>query len=385
MTRNRSAHRPKAASRLPFALAFVAALTLVAATVLGTTPAEANMTSCPASIQVEQGGSSNATVSMNSPDGGAFLTVSASGVSAQVLAPGARTSAGSWSNGVRVSAGATASGSGSVTVTENGATGPIDSCTISVSIIPTTTTTTTSTTTTTTTTRPPTTTTTQPPTTTTSTTTTTVPPTTTTSSTTTTSTTTTTTTTVPPTTTSSTTTSTTAPPFAVTTLPDDPAAIGSTDGGGSDFLSENWWWLTIIGLVLIALIASVAVLRPDIPGFGGRVRAAGPAAATRRRPDGRPGRRGPGQWLRDTVSPDRYARRPGRVRGPSVGQRVRQTKVAQGIEDKVARPKVKGPSLWQRIRNASPFGWFRDSEIADSFRARSSARKVRRDIKRRGH
>jgi len=161
-------------------------------------------------------------------------------------------------------------------------------------------------------------------------------------------------------------------------------ALGEPDGnGGTDFLSENWWWLTIIGLVLVALIASVAVLRPDIPGFGGRVRAAGPATATRRRSDGRPARRGLGRWIGDTVSPSRFSSRPAQVKGPTVSQRVRQSKVAQGIEEKVAHPRVRRPSLWQRFRNARIFDRFRDSEVVDSIRARTSARRVRQNIKRR--
>jgi hypothetical protein len=59
------------------------------------------------------------------------------------------------------------------------------------------------------------------------------------------------------------------------------------------------------------------------------------------------------------------------VASPTIGQRVKRTKVAQSVVSRTAQPKPPKPSFFRRIGN-----WFRDTEMADSMRARSDARRV---------
>ncbi len=54
-----------------------------------------------------------------------------------------------------------------------------------------------------------------------------------------------------------------------------------------------------------------------------------------------------------------------------MGQRVKRTKVAQNMAARTSQPKPPKPSFFRRIGN-----WFRDTEIADTMRARSDARRV---------
>ena len=162
----------------------------------------------------------------------------------------------------------------------------------------------------------------------------------------------TTTTTAAPTTTTAaptTTTSTTAAPATTTTIA---AVVLPTDSDDS-FLAGNWWWLTIIGLALIALIATLSLLQPQREGLSARY-ANGAAGA---RPAGRHVKK---RNIGVTAS------------APTVGQRVRRTKVAQSITMRGAQPKPPKPSRFRRMTN-----WFRDTELADSFRARSEARQVK--------
>ncbi|MDJ0498392.1 MAG: hypothetical protein QNJ89_11215 [Acidimicrobiia bacterium] len=96
---------------------------------------------------------------------------------------------------------------------------------------------------------------------------------------------------------------------------------------------------------MIALIATIALLQPQRQGFGDRVavgagsraRAAGPKPAA-----------------------------------PTVGSRVRRTKVAQSISMRGAQPKPPKPSVLRRWSNR-----LRDTELADTFRARSEAKQVK--------
>ncbi|MEA2003014.1 MAG: hypothetical protein U9N84_14155, partial [Actinomycetota bacterium] len=165
----------------------------------------------------------------------------------------------------------------------------------------------------------------------------------------------TTTTTAAPTTTTTiaptTTTTTTAAPATTTTL----AAIVLPPGSDDTFLSNNWWWLTIVGLTLMALIATLAILQPQRQGFGGRVAGGVGAGAAGRH-----------------VKRRSFGSREAKPAAPTVGQRVRRTKVAQNITMRGAQPKPPKPSVFRRFSN-----WIRDTEIADSFRARSEAKQVK--------
>jgi hypothetical protein len=91
------------------------------------------------------------------------------------------------------------------------------------------------------------------------------------------------------------------------------------------------------------MIATVALLQPQQQGFGNRA-VAGAAAG-------------------------RQAKT--RAASPTVGQRVRRTKVAQNITMRGAQPKPPKPSTFRRLTN-----WVRDTEVADTFRARSDAKQV---------
>jgi hypothetical protein len=106
---------------------------------------------------------------------------------------------------------------------------------------------------------------------------------------------------------------------------------------------------------LIALIATIAILQPQRQGFGGRV-----AAGAAPRPAGR-------HVKKRAVS----AREPKPVT-PTMGQRVRRTKVAQNISMRGAQPKAPKPSMFRRMSN-----WARDTEIADTWRAKSEAKQVK--------
>jgi hypothetical protein len=112
-------------------------------------------------------------------------------------------------------------------------------------------------------------------------------------------------------------------------------------------------------LALIALIATVALLQPQQQGFNGRA-AAGVASG---RAAGRHAKRKSG------AAP--------RAAAPTVGQRVRRTKVAHNITMRSAQPKPPKPSMFRRMSNR-----LRDTEIADTFRARSGARQVKARTKR---
>jgi hypothetical protein len=92
------------------------------------------------------------------------------------------------------------------------------------------------------------------------------------------------------------------------------------------------------------MIATVALLQPQQQGFGNRA-VAGAASG-------------------------RQAKT--RAASPTVGQRVRRTKVAQNITMRGAQPKPPKPSVARRLTN-----WVRDTEVADSFRARSGAKQVK--------
>jgi hypothetical protein len=131
------------------------------------------------------------------------------------------------------------------------------------------------------------------------------------------------------------------------------AAIGPGGPGSESFLGNNWWWLTIMGLTLIALIATIAILQPQRQ--VGTSRVAGAAAG----PAGRHVRR------------RTYGPRENRVAAPTVGQRVKRTKVAQSMVSRTTQSKPPKPNLFRRMSN-----WFRDTEVADSMRARSDARRV---------
>jgi hypothetical protein len=105
----------------------------------------------------------------------------------------------------------------------------------------------------------------------------------------------------------------------------------------------------------MALIATLAILQPQRQGFGGRV-----VGGVGARPAGR------------HVKRRSLGSREVKPATPTVGQRVRRTKVAQNITMRGAQPKPPKPSMFRRLSN-----WVRDTEIADSFRARSEARQVR--------
>lgn len=105
-----------------------------------------------------------------------------------------------------------------------------------------------------------------------------------------------------------------------------------------------------MGLALIAMIATIALLQPQAQGANGRAGAA--------------------------VAGGRHVRRRGpavpKTAAPTVGQRVRRTKVAQNITLRGAQAKPPKPSMFRRMTNR-----LRDTEIADSFRARSDAKQVK--------
>jgi len=65
-----------------------------------------------------------------------------------------------------------------------------------------------------------------------------------------------------------------------------------------------------------------------------------------------------------------------RVRGPSVGQRVKTSSVAKTVK----KPPKRAPVAHQR---ESVRGRMRESEMADAFRARKAAKQVRAQIKNR--
>jgi hypothetical protein len=102
----------------------------------------------------------------------------------------------------------------------------------------------------------------------------------------------------------------------------------------------------------MALIATIAILQPQRQGFGSRALAGAAARPT-------------GRHVRGRGAPTRSA-------GPSVGARVRRSKVAQNITMRSAQPKPPKPSLFRRMSN-----WIRDTELADTLRARSDAKQVR--------
>jgi hypothetical protein len=106
-------------------------------------------------------------------------------------------------------------------------------------------------------------------------------------------------------------------------------------------------------LTLIALIATIAILQPQRQ--VGTSRVAGAAAG----PVGRHVRR------------RTYGPRENRIAAPTVGQRVKRTMMAQSVVSRTVQTKPPKPGLFRRIGN-----WFRDTEVADSMRARSDARKV---------
>jgi hypothetical protein len=108
-------------------------------------------------------------------------------------------------------------------------------------------------------------------------------------------------------------------------------------------------------LSLIALITTIAILEPQRQGFGGRI--AGGAGA---RPAG----------LR--VKKPFFAVRDAKSTTRSVGQRVRRTKVAHSITMRGTQSKSSKPSMFRKFTI-----WVRDTEVADSMRARSEAKQVK--------
>jgi hypothetical protein len=149
-------------------------------------------------------------------------------------------------------------------------------------------------------------------------------------------------------TTTTSTTTTAAPVVSSTTT--TLAALGPGGPGDDSFLGNNWWWLTIIGLTLIALIATIAILQPQRQIGAARVAGVPMGRHVRRRT---------------------YGPRETRVASPTVAQRVKRTRVAQSVVSRTTQTKPPKPSLFRRMAN-----WFRDTEIADSMRARSDARRV---------
>jgi hypothetical protein len=121
--------------------------------------------------------------------------------------------------------------------------------------------------------------------------------------------------------------------------------------GGDTFLTNNWWWLTIVGLTLIALIATIGILQPQRAGVGAGAGALAGGRHAKKRS---------------------FGAREVKPASPTVGQRVKRTKVAQNISMRGAQPKPPKPSMFRRMTN-----WARDTEIADSMRARSDAKQVK--------
>jgi hypothetical protein len=103
------------------------------------------------------------------------------------------------------------------------------------------------------------------------------------------------------------------------------------------------------------MIATIALLQPQQQGFGNRAVA---GAAAGGRAAGRHTKK------REAAAP--------RAATPTVSQRVRRTKVAQNITMRGAQPKPPKPSMFRRLTN-----WVRDTEVADTFRARSDAKQVK--------
>jgi len=334
------------------------AIALIGVSVIANASAEAVINNCGGTITVEAGGNGGARTYTIVNDGAAGLQITSSlpgGVNAS-LSKSSGTD--TWNTTLTVGASAVATpGSFTIQLAEIGVPGA-GTCSQSVQVVATTTTTTTSTTTTTTTTttRPPVITTTLPPTTTTTTTTTTLPPTTTT-------------TTLPPTTTTEPppTTTTTEPLVVVpTTAPSAVGPTGPVDSGSSPPI------LPILGFVLVvALGGALMSLRPDQAGFGARFRAVRNGGVVSRSQYGR--RRTLGQWLTDMTGISGLGRRK-RVKGPSVGQRVKTSSVAKTVKKPPKRAPIARPK--DSVR-----GRLRESEMADAFRARKAAKRVRAQIK----
>jgi hypothetical protein len=331
------------------------AVALIWTSVIANASAEAVINNCGGTITVEAGGNVGGRTYTIVNEGVAGLAIT--GTLPNGVSAGLNRSNGqdTWTTTLTVGASDTATpGSFTITLSEFGVTSP-DTCVQSVQVVATTTSTTTTTTTTT---RPPVITTTLPPTTTTTTTTTTLPPTTTT------------TTTLPPTTTTEPpppTTTTTEPLVVVPTTA--PNAIGPTgpidSGSGSPILP-------ILGFVLVVALGGALIsLRPDQAGFGARFRAVRSGGVVSRSQYGR--RRGFGQWLTDMTGISGLGRRK-RVRGPSVGQRVKTSSVAKTVK----KPPKRAPVAKQKD---SVRGRLRESEMADAFRARKAAKQVRAQIK----
>jgi hypothetical protein len=181
-----------------------------------------------------------------------------------------------------------------------------------------------------------------------------------------------------------------------------PQAAAPTPESGFDL-----WWLAIAGgLVLVGLLVTLVRLRPETPGFAQRAGAAAPVAWLRRRSDSEPEAAAPGPPMRvapsgpppppKPVSVDapkaqlgeRIAARLSRpqapkVKGPSLGQRLAQSRLGRAIAERFTGPKIKGPSLRQRMLNSAFARRMSQTDVADSMRARKAAKQLRATIEER--
>jgi hypothetical protein len=66
------------------------------------------------------------------------------------------------------------------------------------------------------------------------------------------------------------------------------------------------------------------------------------------------------------------------VRGPTLSQRVKHSQVGRSISEKAARPRVRRPSIFKRTITS-----VRNSELAESWRARRSTKDVRAKVQER--
>ncbi|MCH7670407.1 MAG: hypothetical protein IIC71_14585 [Acidobacteria bacterium] len=248
--------------------------------VLANASAGATINDCDGPITVEAGGSGGSRSYTIVNDGVVGLRIESelpNGINATLTSTG---TTNPWTAVLSVSASAAASpGSFTIQFLESGVS-PADSCSQAVQVVTPTTTTTTTTT------RPPVVTTT-------------------------------TTTTLPPTTT-------TTEPLVVTTTLSAVGPTGPTDDGGLPPL------LPILGLVLVVALSGVLLsLRPDQAGFAARLRAVQSGGVVSRSQYGR--RRTLGQWTSDLTGVSALARRK-RVKGPSVGQRVKTSSIAKTVK-----------------------------------------------------